>query len=529
MPSVFRLAWAGAACALLLGAAQAQQSAEIEIGPDLRLPGAGLGQGSGLGGGSGGLRVATSVDLEQTFSDMRDRPNGAGGLESITRVSPAIRLGSRSGRVQGSLSYRGDLYYRTGREDSVGGEWQNYLDANLLAEAVPNFAYVDARASISQRAISAFGQPVGNGRLESDNRTEVSTLWLSPYLTGVLGGLVDYELRVIGSASNSSAEGTSDSRYGAALASIGNESRSPLGWRLTAKRERVDYTDSSVPSTTDRALFGLFWRPDVDLRLMVNGGYEAADVGGPARRESENYGAGFDWTPSPRTRVSAMLEERYFGRAHSVQLSYRSGRSVFNYSDTRSVNEGGIDPFNLGQPTTLYDLLFQQFAAIQPDPVLREQLVLAYIAATGRDPNEVVYGGTLVNGVTVERRQFLGWALSGQRTTLSLQAYRTESERIDAAAANTPGGSEVVVETGVSAVATHRLTPELAASVYATYRTTHDTPTRTGYSEKTAGLNLTSNLGRRIFGSLGARYNIYDSATDPYRETELIGRIRFEF
>lgn len=502
---------------------QAQQSARI--GDAFTRPGFGLGDG----GGGQGERLTMGLLLEQTFSDMQERPTLPNGVESITLIEPSVRLSSRTGRVQGYLNYSGSYYYRAGRPDSTGGEWQNYLDASLLAEAVPGWAFVDARASIRQYAISAFGQPIDNSRLDNDNRTEVSTLWLSPYLTGVLGGFANYELRVIGSASNSSAEGTTDSRYGAGLASLASENRGPLGWRLAARRERVEYSDSTAPSTTDRVLGALVWTPLPDLRFQVNTGYENADLGGPVSQEYDNYGAGFEWTPSPRTRVAANAEERYFGRAHSVQLEYRTPQSVFSYSDTRNVNEGGIDPFNLGQPSTLYDLLYDQFAAVQPDPTLREQLVLDYLALIGRDPSETVYGGQLITGVTVERRQFLGWALTGRRNTLSLQAYRTESERIDVTPSASPGANEVVIETGYSAAISHRLTPDTALSLLGARRMVDATATRSGTDEKSLALALTSRLGRRTMGSLAARYTVFNSATDPYRETELIGRVRMDF
>ncbi len=520
------MACVAAACAALAGPALSQQSARI--GDDLRAAGSPL-DGGGLP--SGGQRLYWGVSLEQTFSDMQDRPNQPNGVESIIRIEPFVRLTSRSGRVQGYLNYSGNYFYRAGREDSTGSEWQNYLDANALAEVVPGWAFLDTRASIRQQSISAFGQPVGNGRLANDNRTEVSTLWLSPYVNGVLGGAVDYNLRLIGSLSNSSAAGTQDSRYGAALASIGSEGRRQLGWRLAAKSERVEYTgiEPSTTSTTNRVNGALIWSPDIDWRFEIDGGWESADVGGPVRQQYENYGAGFTWTPSPRTKAVAKYEERYFGRGHLVLLEHRTAQSVFSYSDIRNDNQGGIDPFNLGRPTTIYDLLFQQFAAIEPDPARREQMVRDYLALIGRDPNEVVYGGQLTQGITIERRQYLGWALTGRRNTLSLQAFRTETERIDPAASAVPGGNEMIVQTGYSAALSHRLTPDLALSLLGSYLVTDPTATQEGTNQKQAIVALTSRLGRRTTGSLGARYTVFDSPDSPYRETELIGRIRFEF
>jgi uncharacterized protein (PEP-CTERM system associated) len=466
------------------------------------------------------------LEVEQILSDISGR-SSSNGLESITRIDPGVRLSSRSGRVQGYLSYNGSYFYRTGRSDSSGGEWQNYLDASALAEVVPTWAFFDARASISQQAISAFGRPAG-GNLANDNRTEVSTLWLSPYVTGSLAGLATYEVRVIGSTTDTSAAGTYDSQYGAGLVSLASERERGVGWRLAAKRERVEYDGSQAPTTTDRILGALVFTPDIDLKVFVDAGMEAADLGGPERKEYENYGLGFRWTPSPRTDVAASFQERYFGRGHNVSIQYRSPQSVFSYTDTRDTNDGA-DPFNLGQPVTLYSLLYQQFAVIQPDPGLREQLVLDYLSLIGRNPNEVVYGGTLVQGIVVERRQFLGWALQGRRNTLTVQAFRTESERIDQAASTVPGADELVAQLGINAALSHRLTPTAALTAVAAYLRTESTPTRAGWHENQVSASVTQQFGPRTYGSLTARYRIYSSSTDPYRETELTARFNVQF
>ena len=518
------LAAVALAGSMLVCPAQAQQPATVAEG--VALPAAGP-DGAAATGPS--RRLTTGLLLEQAFSNMQERPTLPNGVESITRLEPTVRLISLGGRVQGNLNYAGSYYYRTGREDSTGGEWQNFLDANFRAEAVERWAYVDASASIRPQAISAFGQPVYNARLANDNRTEVRTLSLSPYLTGVLGGLANYELRLTGTASNSSGEGTANSRSGAGLVSLASENRGPLGWRLLAKRERVDYGDSTTTSTTDRVLGVLVWRLNSDLRFQLNGGYENVDLGGPVGQKYENYGLGFEWTPSPRTRVAANVEERYFGRAHAVQVDYRMPSSVFSYTDTRNVNDGGIDPSNLGQPPTLYDLLYKLFTSIQPDSIQRDQLVLDYLAPLGRNPNEVINGGQLITGTTVQRRQFLGWAMGGRRTMLSLQAFRIESDPLDAATISVPGAGETVVESGYMAAISHRLTPDVALSLLGLRRRTDATSTFGGSDEKSAALALTARLGRRTTGSVALRYTAFNSPTDPFRDTELIGGVRLYF
>jgi len=65
--------------------------------------------------------------------------------------------------------------------------------------------------------------------------------------------------------------------------------------------------------------------PDIDWRFSVNGGREESNVGTPAKQGYSNYGAGLQWTPSPRTRLVLQADERYFGRSHSATFEYANG------------------------------------------------------------------------------------------------------------------------------------------------------------------------------------------------------------
>lgn len=476
-----------------------------------------------------GLRVSSSLAIEQSYTETRARPSGFNGSEFGTRVSPGVRIFSRSGRVQGSFNYTGSAIYRSGLEQTKGQEWLNALDASFTAEAVPNWAYVDARASISQQSISAFGRPASLGTDANANRTEVSTLSLSPYVRGTLGKVAEYQLRLSANQTDSRLATAPDSNSTVAALTLNSARRSALfGWGLSASRQRDDYTGASRPTETDRVNAQVSYVPDPELRFTVNAGKESTDVAGAVRRSYDNYGASVQWSPSQRTSVLLQADERYFGRSHRVSIQHRQARSVWSYSDTRDVSNGGSST-SLGQPTTLYQLFYEQFAAQQPDPALRDQMVLDFLALIGRSPNEVVAGGALTPGITLQRRQDLALALQGIRTTLSLQAFRSESRRIDAGAAQQPGGDENVVQTGYTASLSHRLTPTESVSVGGSRLTTAGTPTRAGTNQKAATASLTSALGRRTSATLRAGYTVFNSPTDPSRQTSVAGSVSLRF
>ena len=103
------------------------------------------------------------------------------------------------------------------------------------------------------------------------------------------------------------------------------------------------------------------------------------------RKGYATYGAGAVWTPSPRTSLTANFDERSFGRTHNLSFEHRTALTTWRISDSRSVStvngENGA-----GSRGTAYNLLFAQFASIEPDPVKRTDLVNSALLRSGINP-----------------------------------------------------------------------------------------------------------------------------------------------
>ena len=507
------------------------QAAALTVGAAalvaLLAPGAVLAQSTG-----GGLRLTPTFAAESGFYETRSRTQGENGREGIVRMSPGFRLDSVSGRVRGSLDYSGSLIYRAGRAESEGREFQNALSASFLAEAVTNLLYLDARASISQQSISAFGQQSAGGSLQrNDNRTEVSSVSLSPYLRGSLGRAVDYEARLNATASDSRAEGTGNSNTtGGSLTLQSPRSGAMLGWALSASQQRTEYS-SGGDSANDNSRVNatVAFAPSPELRWTLSGGRESADDGALAeRRVANTAGLGFQWTPSPRTSFSADLGERYFGRTNRIAFSHRSARTIWSYALVRDTTTG-VDGLAFGQPLTLYQLFFEQQASAYPDPVLRDQVVRDLLAAQGLDPNQLVAPSFLTSSYSLQRRQDLSVAWLGRRTTFSLQAYTTSSSQIITIGGADPSFGEPVRQHGYASTLSYRLTPTTSVTAGGSRVMTYPTTTQVRTDLKSANIGLTSQLGRRTSGQLGARYAVFNSSTDPYRETSVTASLNLRF
>lgn len=477
-----------------------------------------------------GVVVTPTLVADESVYETRGRIDGSNGRESVTRLSPGLRLSSRSGSLRGALDYAGSLVLRSGRSESEGHEFQNSLNAAFLVEAVTGRLYVDTRATISQQSISAFGQQSVEGSLQrNDNRTEVTTVNVSPYLRGNLGSAAAYELRLNAATTNSRDAAGSDSKNaGASLLLQSTRGGSIVGWALNASRQRVAYsgvTDNTVDSGRVNATLTL--TPDPTVRLSASGGRESTDQSnGSEHRSDTTGGLGLQWTPSPRTSLGIDVAERYFGRSSRIAFSHRRARSVLSYSFTRDVSQGA-DAFNLAAPRTLYQLLDEAAQASVPDPALREQVVLAQL--NGRDPNELVALGFLTSTLSLQRRQDLGFSWLGQRTTFSVQAFtNTQSQLISII-----GGDTITAEPtrlhGYSSSVSYRLTPQTSIAAAGSRQMTFGTSTQAGNDLKSANLSLSSQLGRRATALLGARYTVFNSATDPYRETSVTASLSLRY
>lgn len=476
--------------------------------------------------GGRGLYVSSFVTLEETLTEVRGRRAGDNGFELVSRVAPGVNVTSRTGRVQGSLSYSAGLLYRHGGpSNQARTELQNALSAGFVAEAVPERAYVDVRASISQQLISAFGERTATTDRASDNRTEVRTLAVSPYVRGQLGGEVDYTLRLAASGTESSRDDAADSATATASLVLGSPARaSRLGWTVAASDQRTKFRGVRS-SRNDRVNAALRYQVDVDLLVSLTAGTEGADVGSIERRRYENYGGGLRWTPSPRTSVALNAEERYFGRSHQVALDHRAARSVWRYADSRGVADGGDGA--AGEPVTLYNLLFTLYASQIPDPVAREAFVRALIAANGGDPNQRVASAVINRGATVTRRQELGHVWQGVRLSVNVSAFRSNARRLGDAAPATTGDNST--QSGYGGGVSYRLSPTSGLSFAGSRQMTKSNGPQEGTDLKSASVGYSATLGPRLTGAVNARYSVNNNPSAPSRETAVTGALSLRF
>ena len=486
----------------------------------------GLHSGGALAQTSG--RIVPTFSMTETVTDNARLDASVKRWESVTTVSPGLRYASRSGRVLGTVDYslNGIVHARESERSSI----QHALRAALSAEVVENFFVVETSANISQQSVSAFGQPTYDPTLDTSNRTEVRTLSVTPTLRGRLFGDVSYTARLgwaTTTTSTAAASASTSLTGGVSLAPIRRSS--PLGWTLDLTRSQSEF-GSGRRSTSERASLGLSYRVSPELDLTLRGGYESTDLAGAGSTGTNNWGWGAVWTPTERTKVSASQDRRFFGNGYAVNLSHRMRRAVFTYSDVRDVSTDA-GPGASALARTQYDLLYTQFASIEPDPTRRQQLVDDYIRANGLNGNALAGAGFLSSSATVQRRQSLAMSMTGQRTSLFLSANRTEGRRVDASATVVDdfANGNVVATRGLSANVSHRLTPQSSATLI--WSTTQTDGSTGGQGTELNSLSGTwsTQLGRRLGLAVTLRHVEFDSPIRPYTENAVTANLSVRF
>ena len=492
---------AALACAGLAAAPDAQARGGVEIEPLL-----------GVG--------VSSVARE------RSGAGGDDGSDVVVRVTPGVRIASRGGRVEGSVDYRlSAVAYLRDEEDS---NLQHRLGARLRAELVENHLDLNLAGNVSRQPTSIFGNQSADGTLTEDNQSEVRNFSVQPVLRGVLGGVVAVQASVTARHGNADTRGFGTDGQDVQL-TLSSALPAKVGWSLTGSRQIADY-EAGRETTNDRVQATVSFRPDVDWIFSLRGGQERTDIASVQSRTYDNWGIGVAWTPTPRTRLTADADRRFFGDAYAVTAQHRHRRAAWAYSASRALGEGtgeGIVAVNA------YDLFFDLFASQEPDPVARDALVRSFLDRNGIPPEAIIGGlGFLTRAASVRERHQLSVALSGRRTSFTASVYASRSERVDTISGAIDDLSEGAVrQQGLSLAVSHRLTPRDSLSLRATAAQTRPSGDRAASDLYSLWLTWSKRVSDRTGFSLGLRHSTYDSEEPgrDYNEIALTTALNLRF
>ena len=448
--------------------------------------------------------------------------------DAVTEITPGIRINIEGSRLKTYFDYAvSEVLYE---KSPASRRLLNSLNTYGVLEAVDNWAFLDFSGSIAQQAISAFGTPSTDNAVINANQTEVSTYRVSPYVRGLLGDLANYEARVSRSVTNSATAGAGSSvNISDAIAKVGtNHGQVGLDWSVDASHQAVDYSAGRA-TAAERLNLTLPYAITPQFKVSIDGGRESNNYTSVNAKSYGTGGFGVTWSPSELSKLTASRDHRSFGDAHNVSLESRTSRTVWKFSDIKDVTATPGQTTSAGTGS-IYDLLFSQFASVQPDPIARAQLVNAYLQANGMSPTASVSSGFLTSTMALQRRQDLSFALLGVRDTVTFIAMRSLTSNLDALSLGSGdlANGTVVHQRGFSANYAHRLTPDASLNVLASQQVNTGSTNVQDARLRSLNVNLTRKAGANSVLTLGLRHVISNGAL-PYVETAVIGNLNVPF
>lgn len=426
--------------------------------------------------GTQGWQIHPALSVSESYSDnITLAPAGLARSEWTTRVRPSVLIMGNSARLRFSALYAPELLHRA-VESSSGVS--HFLDASGQAELLTRTLFVDFRSGISQQNVSLLGPQADSNINTTSNRTSIRTYSVSPYLRHEFGSDATGELRLTHDSMRIGGGGSISGNTGAVSNSSSNRVDATLGsgpayklmtWNIALTKSHIDYQQTGQKVDAERFSVGLGRLVTQDIRLNANAGYE--DSGYPdslgQKLKGTFWSVGPEWTPSPRTRVSATFGHRYFGASRMFHLEHRSRLTVWglDYNEgvtTMRYNQTVQVPTALAQLT---DAVLRNDPQFQ-DPVVRQAEVQNRIATTpGARLSEPL--NFLTDALFLEKRLQGTAGIQGQKNTFLAGLFLSDRKALSSGVGTGVDFSQTqsIKQTGASLSWNSRLTGTLVSNV----------------------------------------------------------------
>lgn len=500
-------------------------------------------------------RVTPTLMVSETWTDNIDlAPDEQAHSDLVTQVSPGIAVSSRSRRltVDASAQFHQFAYLHNSsqgrtisgsnlRGESVSDTQRSYM-GNLRGELAQDLLYVDAYASRGQHSISAFGPRTdGSDMFRNNNRTNVQTWSISPYLAHSFGSFANGVLRYTRDSVESDDPVGFVKTEGETVSAMLNSGVAfrTVGWGLSYSKQDLTgarYGDSSIENVNASLQYILSHR----LTLTATAGYDRYEFEGlGGGDEGASWSGGFIWTPSLRTKLQASAGRHYYGNTGSLLAEHRSRHTTWNitYADTITTSR---QQFLLPSTVDTAGLLDRMFATSYPDPIERARVVAAYIQATGLPPALADSINYLSNRFMRQKLLRASVAYRKGRSTAVLSAHASRRNGLSDQQSDSPllgsqSGSvnDRVNQHGMEATYTYRINPR--SNLVAAFDLDRSRSLTTDFKDyqRTVRVGLSRRYGERLMGSVELRRRSGDygfgSSGRAYNERSLSGSLSMTF
>ena len=481
---------------------------------------------------SGTFFITPTFSATETYTNNISLASNAKNSGFISEVSPGINILSGTGRVKGYLNYSLNLINYNGGQGS--NLLQNTLNSSAAIEVIDGHGFINVSGVISQQTISAFSTQGINNNL-NPNKTEVSTYNISPYYRGQLSNFIDYEAKYsLSKTQAKSLENYSSYDNLASLNLNGNEYFGKLSWSLGANRQVVlrnanANANANANTVIDKLNVSFNYPIISKLILSISGGREIQNYTSTIKESSWTSGAGLNWSMSERTKLFANVESSPLGKLHSLNFEHRTPRTSWRINDTKNVSVSNNK--NSATFGNNYDIVFNQFSSVEPDPIKRIQLVNNFLRTNGINPDATVINGYLKSGTSIQHSKNISFSLFGIRDTITLTAAKINTNKVinSILATNDFNNSNPIRQSGLTVTYTHRLTENTVFNNQFSIQKITGEVSSQNTELKSVNVSASTRIASNIYLTLSARHSTSSNTIFPYKETALIGNLAVQF
>lgn len=467
--------------------------------------------------------VVPGVEASETYTDnVNLAPKSLAETDYVSEITPSVAIMKNGEYLKVNANYSmQEIDYA---EKSAPATFTNQLIAALNAKFIENLLFLDSTASISQQNISALGPQPANNIFVTDNRTNVRTYAISPYLSHTFDTFAVSELRYSYSSASADTGGLSTTHSDMASFNVNSgPAFRILGWGMQYVDQIIHYPGAD--NVDLRTMSGnLSYLVAPDLHLTATAGYDHNDystLGGLLK--GYFWTTGFDWTVSDHTSLAATVGHRYYGNTDSLNAVARSRTTLWNLGYNESVTTTQSQ-FGLPASNDISSYLNQLFSGTISDPTQRALQVNNFIQQNGL-PNSLSNSVNYFSNSVFLQKQLQGSVIiTGQRTTLILGIFDTLQIPLSTQEdVNILFGNDKTRQVGASAVLSRRLSAQTSATVTLL-------ATRAGITvpngavvaqnNQTLKFGLTRELTSKLHGSVEIRRDREESSQPGVEYTE---------
>ena len=478
------------------------------------------------------FRITPSIELNERYTDNAALVStGTAEGDWVTDASAGVRVDYRAARATGLLDFRVNRLIH-GNFSSLNST-QHRLDSSATLEAVEKWLFIDARASIAQQNRSAFGvADIAELTSARANRIETTTYQFAPYVRGEIANIATYQIRATAIESRTGESAFPDSKtYELTGFAKSPASSDRLGWTIDGSSVWLDNLAVDRKSNS-RILASLTLEVDAQFLLSAGSGRESTNLDGAQKRTRNNFGFGFEWSPSQRTQLTALTQKRFFGNDHRVSIFHRTSLSAWSFSSAKEIVVSGNE-LSASTPASVNSLLSNLLASTIADPIGRTDATQRQIEQTGIPASSGIQDGLLGLRPTLSRRLEASVVFRGSRNTFTLAIGQREQRLIDPTGTviGNIASTEEFRQTRYDSSWAYRLSRESTLRlVFSQFRTEGLDAENKSTTQKFQGLFFVTQLGPRASTSLGIQRVLFDSTVaTSYRENVFLSSLSIRF